>query len=290
MRNRRNNILLLAAAAAGLAGCGVVTPNIKEPFDQDIPAIPGGPNERAPKVSGTTQIEFEIRKRVMCDLREAIQEANRYTSVETASINGPDIGKPQPLVPMNWAASVALSLEVDESSALNPGVSFNSTYPNVISYPAAATALGVVPATVTSQLFNFGFGGTLSSTATRTDTFNPKYSVKFLMKRNTSQSICVSYENDPLVEPNQRPATSSPLIIESDLGIKDWLVGSMYATTLLPSQGQAAGKPPIQYEIKFVIITSLNATPTWKLVRVSSGVLCRFSALGALAPMISSSH
>ena len=42
---------MLAAAAAGLAGCGVVTPNIEEPLDQDFPAVPGGPNERAPRIT-----------------------------------------------------------------------------------------------------------------------------------------------------------------------------------------------------------------------------------------------
>ena len=261
---------MLAAAAAGLAGCGVVTPNIKEPLDQDFPAVPGGPNERAPRITGTTQIEYEIRKRIQCDLKEAVQEANTYSSIEIASLHGPDIGKPKPLVPMDWGATVALSLEVDEFSALNPGVSFNTTYPNLISYPAAATALGAIPATLTPQSFNFGFGGTLSSTATRTDTFNPYYSVKFLMKPNTPDSVCVSYQNDPFVQNHQTPATSSPLIIESDLGIKDWLVGSMFTTTMLPPKGQSPGKPPIQYEIKFVIITSANATPTWKLVRVSA--------------------
>jgi hypothetical protein len=82
MRTCRHRIVLLAAAAAGLAGCGVVTPNIKEPLDQDFPAVPGGPNERAPKITGTTQIEYEIRKRIQCDLKEAVQEANTYSSVE----------------------------------------------------------------------------------------------------------------------------------------------------------------------------------------------------------------
>ena len=46
--------------------------------------------------------------------KEAVEEANTYSSIEIASSHGPDIGKPKPLVPMGWGATVALSLEVDE--------------------------------------------------------------------------------------------------------------------------------------------------------------------------------
>jgi hypothetical protein len=96
------------------------------------------------------------------------------------------------------------------------------------------------------QSFGFGFGGTLSSTATRIDKFNPYYTIEELAKPNTKYSVC-HRENDPFVRLSKTPASSSPFILQSDLGIKDWLVGAMLVNRLLPSSispdalGGAAG-------------------------------------------------
>jgi hypothetical protein len=254
-----------------LAGCGLVVPDIKEIWDKDIPA----PDPNVPKVTGAAQIEYEIEEKIFCELREGVQEAQHYYVIKYGTAR-------KGLFPPNWGAQVALSLEVDETSALTPGVTFNQVLPNAVNVfgPGAA-------GTVTSaQSFGLGLGGSFSSTSTRTDKFNPYWSIgpsptdpraPYLMKPIDSDSAC-HRRNDPFVRQGKTPASSSPFIIESELGIKDWVVGAMFVDDIIPStpQGQGGGqgggpKPEsISIELKFVIVTSGNVTPTWKLVRLSN--------------------
>jgi uncharacterized membrane protein YgcG len=302
MSYHKTSLLTMLALSTTLGACGLVVPDIKEPWDADLTAPDGS------KIPGAAQIEFEIKKRVFCELKQAVKRVNQYPVIETDEA-GRTIAIRKP-VPLDWGAQLALSLEVDETTALNPGLSLLSTYPNVISYPARTTPLGALMATTTSQSYNFGLGATLSSTASRTDTFNPYYSVKFLMKRDTSNDVCLP-QNDPFYANSQTPAASSPFILESSLGIEDWLKGATFTNNFLPSAGApknsgggggksggssgggassgsgsgggsgggmggnsggGSAKTPdtITYEIKFVIVSSGNATPTWKLVRVSA--------------------
>jgi hypothetical protein len=246
-------------AACQLMGCGITVPDIKEIWDADKPAEV---EPRTPeKVTGTTQIEFEIKKRIYCDLKEAVQAANKIPVKE-----GTPGGKVTvlPLIPMDWGAQVSLSLEVDETSGLNPGITLNQVLPNAINVFGPGTS-GTV---TTAQSFNLGLGASLSSTATRTDKFDPYWPIAFLMIPDSRRSICVP-GNDPLIGHGWTAASSSPFILESDLGIKDWLRGAMQVNRALPSVNP---KTPdvVSYEVKFVIISSGSVTPTWKLVRLSA--------------------
>jgi hypothetical protein len=207
---------------------------------------------------------------VFCELRWAVQEAQRYAVRNGARLQ-------HGLFPPDWGAQVALTLEVDETSAFTPGVAFNQVLPNAVAVFGPGTAGSVT----TGQSFSLGFGGTLSSTATRIDKFNPYWSIADLAIPIKSTSSCYP-QNDPFIANGIKPASSSPLIIESQLGIKDWLVGAMFVDEIIPStpqksssSGGAGGgggaKPEsISIEIKFVIVTSGNVTPTWKLVKVSA--------------------
>jgi hypothetical protein len=220
MRNQRSRLLMVLLASCGLAGCGTVVPNIKEAWDSDIPERESP--RRAP-VAGAGQIEFEIKKQIFCDLKRAVQKANSYYVGDYS-------------LPKEWAAQVSLSLEVDESSALNPGVAFNTPMANAIS------TFGVLPAVTTPQLFSFGVGGTLSSTATRTDKFDPLWTIEELLKPTPEKSedgepppVCGKDPNgDPIVAARYEPAKSSPLI-ESDLGLTEWLLGAMFTNQTIPS-------------------------------------------------------
>jgi hypothetical protein len=290
-------VLVLIFVSICFAGCGLTVPDIKEPWDADKPPDAIAPNG----VSGTAQIEFEIKKRIYCDLKEAVMAANKIP-VEAGSAGKLMVKQPG-LIPASWGAQISLSLQVDETSGLNPGVAWNEVLPNATHVFGPGTA-----GTVTSpQSFNLGLGGTLSSTATRTDKFDPYYSIQNLLKDDTKASVCWGgkpyTENDPLWK-GWTPASSSPFIVESDLRIKEWLVGAMMVDNALPSdpvpaqlggQPDAAGlkngrqsatgsknvtpkkdtnvtptKDTVSLEIKFIIVTSGNVTPTWKLVRISA--------------------
>jgi hypothetical protein len=279
MKRHRLCLIFVLLGASALSGCGLLVPDIKEIWDKDIPA---DPSTNSPKVSGAAQIEYEIEEKIYCELKFAVQEAQHYYITQGAVVQ-------KGLFPPNWAAQVALSLEVDETSALNPGVTLNRVLPNAVSVFGAGTSGSVT----TAQSFSLGFGGTASSTSTRIDRFNPYWSIADLLKPIKPNSSCYP-ENDPFRRLGITPASSSPLLIESDLGIKDWLIGAMFVDEIIPStpqpaagakastgrsggggnsggQTQGGGAKPesISIEIKFVIVTSGNVTPTWKLVRVS---------------------
>jgi hypothetical protein len=175
-----------------------------------------------------------------------------------------------------------LGLQVDESISMTPGVTLNEVL------PTAEKIFGVGKKVSVSQSFGFGFGGTLSSTATRIDKFNPYYTIDELAQPNGKHSVCHP-ENDPF------SASSSPFLLQSDLGIKDWLVGAMLVNKLLPSsispdvldsraggrakssggggrqEGGGGTRPDtVSYQTKFVIVSSGNLALTWKLLRVST--------------------
>lgn len=283
-----------------LTGCGLVTPDIAEPWDRDIP--PGTlAEDQTHKWPATAQIEFEIRKRIYCDLKEAVQDAN------TVAVSVGD--KYRQLLPNDWGAQLSISLAVDEFSELNPGVALKTPIHNGIvnfvgqylgpSSIAGAGLLTGAPAAQTygplslGQSYSLGLGGKFASTASRTDTFNPYWSIEYLMKPITEKSDC---RTDPFLEKGVIPASSSPLLIQSDLGIKDWLVGAMMVNSTYHSYdvpqsfsggdsksspqkpAKGARKPnfsrgqtdTVTLQLKFVIVSNGNINPTWTLMRVSA--------------------
>jgi hypothetical protein len=331
----RVNIMLFqkkvatALISLGLGGCALNVPEIGEFWD---PAYPGDPEKNTPVFTSTAQIEYEIKQKLYCELKHAVQEAEKL-----------DTPNSKPLIPHGWGVQMQLSLGVDESISLNPGIAFTQLLPNAMRifgvFPTltGGTSLNSV---VAAQSFTLGLGGVLSREAIRTDKFNTYYSIKELALQKSY--ICLDNgrpdaSGDPFINRNWKPAVSSPLLIDSDLGIKDWLIGAMYYDFALPSSvqplpappggsnaatkfegtfegnfegpigGKAKGKftgqsssggskppsggskPPgggspsadpkepstdsqdsFSIEIKFIIVSSGNVQPTWKLIRFSA--------------------
>ena len=179
--------LALSLTAFSLCGCGTVVPNIKEAWDSDIPESKDSKGNLIQPVPGAGQIEFEIKRSVFCELRDAVYTINHYQQQKT--------GEPvKPALPNDWTTLVSLSLEVDESSSLNPGVALNVPMAN------AMAAFGVVDktpiTTSTPQAFSLGFGATLSSTATRIDKFDPSWTIHFLSQQPPTHDYICDPEHD----------------------------------------------------------------------------------------------
>lgn len=241
--------LCIATIALGMGGCGTSVPTLVEVWDGSDP-------------NATRTMEYSIKRAVFCELARSAQEANNTTTLHTF-INGKEIKTPKDLyLPDSWGAQVTISLQVDETSALSPGASFNAVMPNAIT-----TFVGK-PSVTTPQSFAFGLGGTLSSQATRVDKFNFYYSVSDLMRDIGPESWCLPQNSNI-----DNPSTSSPFLVVSDLGIKKWLKDALYVDRPVASSQMPAGAggafraDSISYEIKFIVVSSANATPTWKLVR-----------------------
>ena len=306
--------------SSGLIGCGLTVPQVSEFWDRDYP-----PTKDSPTLTATAQIEYEIKQKVYCELRYAVREAEAVLVFDQS-------GHRRLLIPRPWGIQLQLSLEVDESISLNPNVSFTQLLPNVMKifgvFPANSVNKATLNSVTVAQTFSLGFGGTLSSQALRTDKFNTYYSVEDLI--GPRPTVCQSdgkpdLEKDPLYHRQWPPAVSSPLLVESNLGIKDWLFGAMYVDNALASSspqpspastgggklagtfkgnfegplkggvtgtftssggsssgggksssgggGSSSGGGPqdlISQEIKFIIVSSGNVTPTWKLIQVSA--------------------
>ena len=173
-----------------LVGCGLSVPRIQEIWDSDIAGVPGA--NGAPELSGSAQIEFEVQRRVFCELKDAVRTAQIYSPQRSAGIKGKKTTVQPGLIPSDWGALIALSLQVDKSSSLTPGVTLNTVLPNNTKVFGPGSS-GTV---TTSQSRNVGFGATLSSTATRIDKWNPSYSIEFLNDPYEPGSVC---QTDPLL-------------------------------------------------------------------------------------------
>ena len=295
-------LLAVALLACGTGGCGLSVPDIKEAWDADRPP---DLKEKQPRIPGAAQIEWEIKKRVYCELRDAVWNVNdpvHGIPVTEETEGGKVLKRQTGLIPADWQAQVSLSLQVDEVSSLSPGVTFTQILPN------ATQVLGPGNSFTTAQSTSLSAGGTLSSTATRIDKFDPYYSVATLMDKKRG-SVCQK-GGDPWDFPDFKPASSSPFILESDLGIRDWLLGAMMVDNMLLSVGsppqalggggskdagsQAGSKSKggkakvnpditidtVTYEIKFIIVSSGNITPTWKLIKFSANTAGTFFGAG----------
>jgi len=246
MKRRRPTVarLVVVFMSSTLMGCGLRVPDIKEIWD--------GPR-------GTEQIEFEIKKRVYCDLRDAVATAEQIPYVVEDRATG-RFSRVQ-IIPDDWGAQISLLLQVDESIAINPSVAITEPWQNAILHFSSGN--------ITSpQSLSLSAGATLSSTATRIDKFDPYYTIAFLRRPATKDSPCIP-ENDPFVKNNETPAKSSPLI-ESELGITKWLTEAMFTQSLLHSEGSGSSPDTVSLEIKFIIVSNGNISPTWKLVRVTA--------------------
>jgi hypothetical protein len=137
----------------------------------------------------------------------------------------------------NWGAQLTLTLTIEEKSELNP------------------TALWT-PNTIFSL-----FGGVdVSADATRTDTIN---SFQTIQEIRALQSCT----------PEERPV--GPFLLESDLKLENLLFDSQTASdtgqvNFTETARAGSGKNVIQHEVKFIVTSTGDITPAWKLSRVWS--------------------
>lgn len=239
--------LSVVFAMFSLTSCGVVVPEIHEAW-QDKDA---GRN-----------MERGIKEQVYCEIRRAvIKAANDKTAMQH--------GKLVSLLPDAWGVQITLSIEVDETTAINPGASLiTPMHAGVTNFGGEYIAGSSSPlSTVTypflssPQQYSLGLGGTASSQGFRTDKFSFYWDLDKLKTK----------EKDDCSP--QRP---NGILLESDLNIEEWLWEALVTDRVRPSSeltgdaDKGFNQDILSYEVKFIVITSGNITPTWKLVRVAT--------------------
>jgi hypothetical protein len=191
----------------------------------------------------TTYKVANIAAQVKCELARGVQALNRDGATWINS----------------WGALVTFTLDTTEKTTLVPGLSFNRPLPTAItSFPGLEDVK-------TDQIFKLGIGAQLSSEAQRKGGVVFFYTAQELRKMKT-EGGCV-----PSV-----PAEGF-LFLESALNLDRWL----YSTASLQTTGLAVfptlkaekgylNQNAITETIKFDVVSSGNATPSWKLVRISA--------------------
>ena len=237
--------ILFATAAVMVSGCGSVVPDIQEFW--------GTPTDATIKVN-------KISAQVVCELRRAVQQVfwdNQNNPIEFV----PDPSHPPPKRRdlkwfESWSVQVTLTLNITENNAIAPGATFNTVLPNVIkTFPVGGN--------VTSpQSRAIVLGGSLSSTATRTDKLNMFFTVMDLKTARPSTDLtCI---------PNHR--ANADLFVQSDLKLYDWLSAALlpYDVSIINYSNNSTAQNAILHEVKFEIVSNGNVSPTWKLVRFSA--------------------
>ncbi|MET4736700.1 hypothetical protein ABIF73_000839 [Bradyrhizobium japonicum] len=241
--------LIVLGLASAAAGCGTAVPRIPEVYDLVA-------DEYA-----TQDMEMQVKRAIYCELRAAVQKARgnvQYTTTYRGKVVSTAEDQP---VPDSWGVQSTLKFTVEEASKVSSGATYTWN-------------LGKVA----TDTFSLGAGGQVSSTATRTDTFESFYTISELYHILSEQQVCEN-PNSQYVGP---PSHSSPFVT-SELGILDWLPSATETSAYLKSSrsnpngegpplgsGGAFVSDSFSYDVKFAIVSDFNITPSWKLVRVST--------------------
>lgn len=188
-----------------------------------------------------------IKQSIFCELRKAIiAEKDQVNKVN---------GKSSPAIPDNWGAQVTISLQVDETGALNPGITYTTQF-------------------WAAHTFTLGAGGTVSSQATRIDKYYSFFDLKDLKPAiQPGDTTCMEYDEHGNPVPLDRHGSS--YLLSGNLGIDSWLKGALISQNALPSselpKSLANKADVLSYDVKFIVITSANASPTWRFVKLTAG-------------------
>jgi hypothetical protein len=251
--------VLLALGLPGLmTGCGTFVPGLEEFYDpQD-----------------TKTLADAVVYHVQCEVQTEIQSLLiRDQDIAAAKIPVGREHRPQgPRLDWlkTWGAQAILTLTVDEKSSLNPGVTLNTVLPN-------ATTVFSNGNVTTPQSFSLGLGAGVSAAATRKEMV-----AWFIDFKNFTSGKALARARAMGI--GDRPAPCSEhkgILIQSDLRLREWLYAVVLPTVpqdafisgfkeALATEAKASKKDVISHEITFAIQYNANATPSWKLVRVSA--------------------
>jgi hypothetical protein len=156
-----------------------------------------------------------------------------------------DLSRQQGAFMNNWGMQMALTLTVEEKSTLSP-------------------VAVLTPLSPPTAIFTMGLGASGSTDATRKETLNFYYTVDQLRSGR------------PCPDPNNLEpyAPRDSLLLQNDLKLKEWLFDVIMAVGTreigAPVDAKSILKQNvIAHEVKFEVVTTGNATPAWKLLRVN---------------------
>lgn len=227
-------------SALAISACGTYVPTYTEFWGSD-------------EVDVGTKIS-NIAAQTRCELRQALKIAyDANAEARSKGYTDKDLSWLD-----NWGAELELTLNVREKSDLTPAASF------IDPLQSATTRFSNGTSIVTPQQFSLNFTGELSSEATRVGIVHMSFLVSDVKKDKVLGTTCLPVQK-----------AEGFLFIESNLGLKTWLIGALNPAT----QGIAdyparktgpIGQDAISQQIKFEIVSSGGISPFWRLVRVNA--------------------
>lgn len=147
-----------------------------------------------PRHDGLANVHVsDVVKRVKCDIQNAVLNAANYRD---------ENGKAPLLFLTEWAAKVHMTIAVDDTAAITPGV----TYSDPLDKPVATR---LIPAT--TEFFTFGVGGGFTTEAIRTEDIEFLFSIK---------EVESDFTDDKRRDGLFQVCNSSGQFLESDLGLQ----------------------------------------------------------------------
>lgn len=225
---------LLLVVVLPLWGCGLQVPDM------------GGLGQKPLEEAFT---EMDLVNHVKCEIHLGVRDALRvWAKGGPAGGNGVEWLK-------TWDAKVSLKLTVDDTNSLNPGATLTQPMHNVISFFSEGGNV------TSSQFFSLGLGLQASAELTRAETLAFTFHIADLLKY------------DPLRDDETSCNGHGQVPVLGTLKIDEFIVtkaGMAASPDTVPNNGVISPFTVFSDEVTFVVTLGGNATPQWKLVKVTA--------------------
>lgn len=201
--------------------------------------------------------ETDIVNHVKCELRQAVILALNSDTKNQENIPLED----RATWMKKWGAKVTLKLVIEDKAVISPGLSITDPLENAVKVFSKNGNVTV------ARNKSVGLGASYTSDVTRTDTVGFYYPfVDLIAKGPAAKDLPPGTDTGKLCGPIEGFAK------DDDLDIENFMMSKIYISQQKDVLFRKPGTSPydvFSYEVSFVVTTSANVTPGWKLARVA---------------------
>lgn len=198
--------------------------------------------------------EAQLVTHIKCELRQALQ------TIKAEQDRNPGVPEDMKADWLNdWGATATLKLIVNEKSTFAPAISLTRPLENIIETFKTGGNVTV------AQSRSFGFGGSVTTDATRTDQVGFFFTFAELLKERAAHRL-------PGTTGVHNCGPTGGMSTDNDLKIADFMrskIALSQIPDILERKPSASPFSTFTYTVSFVVTTSANITPSFKLVAIS---------------------
>ena len=231
------HVIAICAISTLLAGCAATVPSM-------------GRRDEIPQQQWVR--EGQLVTRVKCELQQALKLVLEDQARNSANIRpGYEVDWIR-----DWGATINLKLIVNERTTFSPSISLTQPLENVIKTFEEGGNVTV------ARNRSLGIGGSWTSDATRTEQIGFFYTFAELLSQGEAASATSVDDCGP----------SGGMSSDDDLKIAEFMQSKIFLSQVPDVLERRQGASPFtvfNYQVAFVVTTSANATPGFKLVAVT---------------------